>query len=61
MHKSLYHFHPEVSKALRTHQPVIALESTIITHGIPYPENLEFAKQAEGMARSLGAVLIRSG
>jgi len=36
--------------------PVLALESTIIAHGMPYPENLEFAREAEETARKHGAV-----
>ena len=34
---------PEVSAALRDGKPVVALESTILSHGMPYPENLAFA------------------
>lgn len=42
-----FSFHPEVRSALQDNRPVLALESTIIAHGMPYPENIEFAQQAE--------------
>ena len=42
--------------ALSKGHPVLALESTIIAHGMPYPENLEFAREAEDFARKNGAV-----
>ncbi|GFG39483.1 hypothetical protein Cfor_12442, partial [Coptotermes formosanus] len=47
---------PEVSKALRSHNPVVALESTIISHGMPYPQNLQTALQVEEVIRKQGAV-----
>ncbi|XP_069689386.1 pseudouridine-5'-phosphate glycosidase-like isoform X2 [Periplaneta americana] len=46
----------DVSIALRNHRPVVALESTIITHGMPYPQNLEVAQQVEETVRKEGAV-----
>jgi len=42
---------PEVSKALKSHDPVVALESTIISHGMPYPQNLQTALQVEEVIR----------
>lgn len=39
---SLFRVHPSVSQALAENRPVVALESTIITHGMPYPHNLRF-------------------
>ena len=42
--------------ALDTGRPVVALESTIITHGMPYPENLKTAKNVENVVRKNGAV-----
>ena len=48
--------HPEVARALQQHQPVVALESTIISHGMPYPRNLETAKAVEEAIRAEGAV-----
>jgi pseudouridine-5'-phosphate glycosidase len=45
-----------VRKALNTGRPVVALESTIITHGMPYPANLETAQGVEAVVRANGAV-----
>lgn len=45
---------PEVSEALATGNPVVALESTIISHGLPRPRNLEAAKEFEEILRSIG-------
>ncbi|MGV8937959.1 MAG: pseudouridine-5'-phosphate glycosidase [Allorhizobium sp.] len=47
---------PEVADALRNGQPVVALESTIITHGMPYPANLETALMVEDTVRAHGAI-----
>ncbi|MGI3167520.1 pseudouridine-5'-phosphate glycosidase [Pseudooceanicola sp. C21-150M6] len=47
---------PEVADALQAGQPVVALESTIITHGMPYPQNLETALAVEADVRQAGAV-----
>ena len=47
--------HPEVSDALADGRPVVALESTIITHGMPYPANLETARGVEEVVRENGA------
>lgn len=47
---------PEVSSALDAGRPVVALESTIITHGMPFPQNLEMAKNVETVIRGRGAV-----
>jgi len=47
---------PEVADALRTGRPVVALESTLISHGLPYPLNLEVATAAEEAVRASGAV-----
>lgn len=46
----------EVSAALAAGQPLVALESTIITHGMPYPQNLEVARQVEATVRASGAI-----
>ena len=48
--------HPEVKEALLNHKPVVALESTIITHGMPYPENVKMAKNVESIIRSEGVI-----
>ncbi|MBM6593243.1 pseudouridine-5'-phosphate glycosidase [Microvirga pudoricolor] len=47
---------PEVQEALTQAGPVVALESTIITHGMPYPQNVETARAVEGIVRENGAV-----
>ncbi|XP_034101651.1 uncharacterized protein LOC117566216 [Drosophila albomicans] len=48
--------HPEIRQALSQKQPIVALESTIITHGMPVPQNVETALQVEEMVRQNGAV-----
>ena len=47
---------PEVAEALKNNQPVVALESTIISHGMPYPKNVETALMVEEAVRKEGAV-----
>ena len=47
---------PEIQQALDENKPVVALESTILSHGMPYPENLGFAHRVEEVIRSLGAI-----
>ena len=47
---------PEVQWALAEGRPVVALESTIISHGMPYPRNVETARQVEDVIREAGAV-----
>lgn len=46
----------EVAQALKENRPVVALESTIISHGMPYPQNVETALQVEKIVRDNGAV-----
>ena len=46
----------EVAKALREGRPVVALESTIITHGMPHPQNIAMARGVEAIIREEGAV-----
>ncbi len=46
----------EVSEAIHAHKPVVALESTIISHGMPYPKNVETALNVERIVRQNGAV-----
>lgn len=48
--------HPEVAAALAANRPVVALESTLIAHGLPWPLNLETARAAEAAVRAEGAV-----
>jgi pseudouridine-5'-phosphate glycosidase len=47
---------PEVGDALASGRAVVALESTIITHGMPYPQNLKMAGEVEAIVRASGAV-----
>jgi pseudouridine-5'-phosphate glycosidase len=49
-------FAPEVAKARAERRPLVALESTIITHGMPYPQNVETARRVEAEIRAAGAV-----
>ena len=46
----------EIKKALEENKPVVALESTIISHGMPYPKNVETALRVEKVIRDNGAV-----
>ena len=46
----------EVAKALEENKPVIALESTIISHGMPYPQNVETAMKVESIIREHGCI-----
>jgi pseudouridine-5'-phosphate glycosidase len=48
--------HPEVAEALATGAPVVALESTIISHGLPRPSNVRIAREIEAAVRAAGAV-----
>lgn len=48
--------HPEVKKAIANDLPVVALESTIISHGMPYPQNVETARNVEKIVREQGAI-----
>jgi len=46
---------PEVARALKNRQPVVAFESTVITHGLPRPQNIQLAEDMETRAREFGA------
>ena len=48
--------HPEVAQTLAERRPVVALESTIIAHGMPYPQNVDTAHKVEAEVRARGAV-----
>lgn len=50
-----FDIHEDVSNALNTDKPVVARESTIITHGMPFPDNVEMAKTVEAIIRAHGA------
>ena len=47
---------PEVARALAAGRPVVALESTLISHGLPYPQNVAVARASEAAVRAAGAV-----
>ncbi|MGN0136951.1 pseudouridine-5'-phosphate glycosidase [Anaerotignum sp.] len=47
---------PEIEAAIKAGKPVVALESTILSHGMPYPENMEFAHKVEEIVRGEGAI-----
>lgn len=51
---SYLHIHPDVDEALRNGRAVVALESTIISHGMPYPQNVETAHAVESVVRDTG-------
>jgi len=53
---SYLNIHPEVAEALQSNKPVVALESTIIAHGMPYPRNVQTAKEVEALVREHGAI-----
>ncbi|HEX9959329.1 MAG TPA: pseudouridine-5'-phosphate glycosidase, partial [Pyrinomonadaceae bacterium] len=48
-------YNEEVAAALKNKQPVVALESTVIAHGLPFPQNLETARNLEKIVRENGA------
>lgn len=56
MLKKYVEYSDEVKKAIEEGKPVVALESTIISHGMPYPQNIETAKACEEIIRENGAV-----
>lgn len=47
---------PEIEEAIKQGKPIVALESTILSHGMPYPENVEFAHKVEEVVRGEGAI-----
>lgn len=53
---SILDINNEVKEALSNKKPIVALESTIISHGMPYPKNLEVAIKLENIIRSKGAI-----
>ena len=53
---NLLEIHPEVQNALAQNKPIVALESTIISHGMPFPQNLETALMLEQEVRNNGAI-----
>ena len=56
MNKELLEIRKDIADAIKDNKPVIALESTIISHGMPYPQNIEVAKNLEKLAYDLGVI-----
>jgi pseudouridylate synthase len=56
MKADLLRIAPDVAAAVKAGKPVVALESTIITHGMPYPDNVRTAREVEAVVRAGGAV-----
>ena len=56
MNKLSFEYSKEVEKAIKEKRPVVALETTIISHGMPFPENLNTATNVESIIREEGAV-----
>ncbi|KAH0617011.1 hypothetical protein JD844_028571 [Phrynosoma platyrhinos] len=56
LHSGDFIVHPYVKEALDCRRPVVALESTIITHGMPYPQNLRVAREVEEIVQTNGSV-----
>lgn len=54
--QKLFNVGPDVAQALNDRRPVVALESTVIAHGLPRPQNLETANRLQQMVRDAGAV-----
>ena len=56
MYKKYLYVRNDIKDAIEANKPVVALESTILSHGMPYPENLEFARNVERIIKEEGAV-----
>lgn len=54
--EGFFSVHPQVARAVECGDPVVALETTIVTHGMPHPQNLETALAVEEVVRSVGVV-----
>ncbi|MCK4654188.1 MAG: pseudouridine-5'-phosphate glycosidase, partial [Candidatus Cloacimonetes bacterium] len=54
--KNIFEYSKPVKRALENNQPIIALESTIISHGMPYPQNFKIAKKLESIAKDNGVI-----
>lgn len=54
--KAYFHIKPEIDQALELGKPIVALESTVITHGLPYPDNLLLASDLEKAIREEGCI-----
>jgi len=53
---SFLEIHPEIKQAIEENKPIVALESTIISHGMPFPQNIITAVEVENIVRNNGAV-----
>lgn len=56
MQNNYLDIHPEIKQAIAENKPIVALESTIISHGMPWPKNVETAKAVEDVVRKSGAI-----
>ena len=56
MNKDIFNINPEIESALASHRAVVALESTVIAHGLPRPQNLKTAQRLEQIVRAEGAI-----
>ena len=56
MNKSYFDISEEIQIALKRHRPIVALESTLISHGLPYPENVNVAKSSMNAVKENGSV-----
>jgi pseudouridine-5'-phosphate glycosidase len=56
MNKSLFSLSPEIEAAVAAKKPIVALESTVIAHGLPRPQNIETAHRLEQIVRAAGSV-----
>ncbi len=56
MTEKYLHIHPEIESALAAAKPIVALESTVIAHGLPRPQNVETARRLEQVVRDEGSI-----
>ena len=56
MYSSFFHISKEIQQALKEGQPIVALESTLISHGLPYPENIEVAQSSIDVIKETGSI-----
>jgi pseudouridine-5'-phosphate glycosidase len=56
MFQHFLQYSPEVAEAIAQKKPIVALESTIISHGMPWPQNAQTAKEVEAVVRAQGAI-----
>jgi len=56
LNTTILKIHPEIAEAISAGKPVVALESTIISHGMPYPQNVKTALEVEAVVRENGAI-----